>query len=60
VNKTCSTHRRDVKCTYFAAKPEGNRPLIICMQRIEHNIKRELGEIGYKSVDWLYLDQDMN
>jgi hypothetical protein len=42
----------------FAGKPEGNRPLGRPRRRWEEGIRMALGEIGWRSVEWIELAQD--
>jgi hypothetical protein len=42
----------------FSWKPEERRPLGRPNRRQEDNIKMNLKEIGWKSVEWIYLAQD--
>jgi hypothetical protein len=39
-------------------KPEGKRPLERTRRRWEGNIRIDLREAGWKSVDWMHLAQD--
>ena len=39
-------------------KPEGKRPLGRPRRRWEDNIKMDLQEVGYGSMDWVDLAQD--
>jgi hypothetical protein len=39
-------------------KPEGRRPLGRPRRRMEDNIKMDLREVGWGSVDWIDLVQD--
>jgi hypothetical protein len=39
-------------------KPEGKRPLGRPRCRWEENIKMDLQEVGYGSMDWIRLAQD--
>jgi hypothetical protein len=39
-------------------KPEGKRPLERPRRRWEGGIKMDLGEIGWRSVEWIHLAQD--
>jgi hypothetical protein len=39
-------------------KLEGKRPLGRAGHRWEDNIRMDLGEIGWESVDWVQLTQD--
>jgi hypothetical protein len=39
-------------------KPDGRRPLVRQRRRCVGNIKMDLREIGWGSVDWIHLDQD--
>jgi hypothetical protein len=41
----------------LVGKPEGNRPLERPRRRWEH-IRMDLGETGWKVVDWINLAQD--
>jgi hypothetical protein len=42
----------------LVAKPEGKRPLGRLRHRWEDNIKMDLREIGWGSMDWIHLVQD--
>jgi hypothetical protein len=42
-------------CTKFVGKPEGKRPLGKLRHKWEDNIKADLKDIGYESVDRIYL-----
>jgi hypothetical protein len=42
----------------FGGKPEGKRPLGRPRHRREDNIKAELQEVGFGSMDWIELAQD--
>jgi hypothetical protein len=42
----------------LAGKPEGKRPLGRPKHRWVDNIKMDVLEIGWGSVDWIDLDQD--
>jgi hypothetical protein len=39
-------------------EPEGKRPLGRTRRRWVNNIKMDLGELGWDSVDWIDLAQD--
>jgi hypothetical protein len=39
----------------LVGKPEGKRPLGRPKRRWEDNIKMDLQEVGYGSMDWIYL-----
>jgi hypothetical protein len=41
-------------------KPTGKRPLIRLRCRCVDNIRMDLGEVGWVSVDWIGLAQDRN
>ena len=41
-------------------KPEGKRPLGRPRRRCEDNIKMDLQEVGFGSMDWIELAQDRN
>jgi hypothetical protein len=42
----------------LVGKPEGKRSLVRTRRRWEDNIKMDLREILWESVDWMYLAQD--
>jgi hypothetical protein len=42
----------------LARKPEGKRPLGRPRSKWEDNIKMDLEEVGYGSMDWFQLGQD--
>jgi hypothetical protein len=42
----------------LVGKPEGKRPLGTSKHRWGNNIKMDLKEIGWESVEWLHLAQD--
>jgi hypothetical protein len=42
----------------LVGNPEGNRPLRRTRRRWEDNIKMDLREIGWGSMDWIDLAQD--
>ena len=42
----------------WMGKPEGKRPLGRTRHRCEDNIKMDLQEVGYGSMDWIELAQD--
>jgi len=42
----------------LAGKPEGKKQLGRSKQRWEDNIKMDLKETGWVSMDWIYLVQD--
>jgi hypothetical protein len=44
--------------TIFVGKREEKRPLGRPWRRWEYNVRMELRETAWKSVDWLYLIQD--
>jgi hypothetical protein len=47
-------------CRLFVGKPEGKRPLGRARRRWVHNIRMDLGEVGWGDVDWIGLAQNMN
>jgi hypothetical protein len=55
---SCSSRRRDEKCIKMFYKSEGKRPLGKHRGRWWDNTKMDLTEIGWESVDWMYLAQD--
>jgi len=42
---------------FFVGKPEGKGPFGRRRRRWENNIRMDLGEIGWKVVDWMHLAQ---
>ena len=42
----------------LVGKPEGKRPLRRFRDRWEDNIKRDLQQVGYGGMEWIYLAQD--
>jgi hypothetical protein len=44
----------------LVGKPESNRPLGRSRRRWEDIIRMDLGEIGWKIVDWIRLAEDRN
>jgi len=42
----------------LVGKPEGKRPLGRPRRRWEDNIRMDLREVGWESVDWMHLAQD--
>ena len=42
----------------LVGKPEGKRPLGRPLRRWEDNIKMDLQEVGYGSMNWIELAQD--
>jgi hypothetical protein len=55
----CGAHG-EVRGSYniLVGKPEGRRPLGRPRRRWEYNIKKDIGEIGFRDVDWIHLAQD--
>jgi hypothetical protein len=44
--------------TNFGWKHKGERPFGRPRHKWENNIRVDLGEIGWKNVDWMHLAQD--
>jgi hypothetical protein len=42
----------------LVGKPEGKRPLGRLRRMWENNIKMDLQEVGFESVDWIQVAQD--
>jgi hypothetical protein len=42
----------------LVGRPEGNRPLGRPRRRREDNIKMDLQEVGWQSMDWIDMGQD--
>jgi len=55
---TCSTYGGGGVYTVFVGKPEGKKPLGKSRRRWEDNIKMDLQEVGYESMDWIELAED--
>jgi hypothetical protein len=50
---------RGQACTgFWWVKPEGKRPLGRPRHRWEDNVKVDLQEVGYGSLEWIELAQD--
>jgi hypothetical protein len=47
-------------CRLLVGKPEGKRPLGRSRRRFVHNIRMDLGEVGWGDVDWIGLAKDRN
>jgi hypothetical protein len=47
-------------CRLLVGKPEGRRPLGGPRRRWVHNIRMDLGEVGWGDVDWIGMAQDRN
>jgi hypothetical protein len=47
-------------CRFLVGKPEGKRPLGRPRRRGADNITMDLGEVGWRDVDWIGLAQDRN
>jgi len=59
MGRACNMHGRDEKCVHSSArKPEGNRSLCACRCRWEDNIKLDLKDVIYETVDFIHLGQD--
>jgi hypothetical protein len=59
MGRACSDFggKRDA-CTILVGKPEGERPLARPTHRWEHNIKMDLGELGWGVMHWIDVAQD--
>jgi len=58
---TCSKHGRGEKFVRsFVGKPEGKRPLGRSRRRCKDNIRMDLKETDWESVDGMHLAQDMD
>jgi hypothetical protein len=44
----------------LVGKPEGKRPLGRPRRRWVDNIRMDLGEVGWRDVDWIGLTKDRN
>jgi hypothetical protein len=57
----CSTNgERRITYRILVGKPEAKRPLGRPRRRWMKNIKMDLREIGWASIDWINLAQDRN
>jgi hypothetical protein len=43
-------------CRGLVGKHEGHKPLL--RRRLEDNIKMDLQEFGWRSIDWIYFAED--
>jgi hypothetical protein len=59
VGRACSTHggKRNA-CGILVAQPEGKRSLGRPRRRWEDNIKLNVRELGWGSMDWINLNRD--
>jgi hypothetical protein len=59
MGRACSTNgaKRNAY-RILAGEPEGKRPLRRSRRRCMENIKMDLREIGWGSMDWIHLAQD--
>jgi hypothetical protein len=53
-------HKADGYGTVFVGRPEGRRPLARPRRLWEDDTKIYLEELGWRSMDWLYLAQETN
>jgi hypothetical protein len=61
MGSACSTNgERRNAYRILVGKPEGRRPLGRPRRRWVDNIKMDLREIGWNSIDWIDLVQDRN
>jgi hypothetical protein len=60
MSRACSTNGGEEECIYriLMGNPEGKRPLGRPRLRWVDNIKTDLREIGWDSMDWIDLAQD--
>jgi hypothetical protein len=59
MNGSCSTNgERKNANRLMVIKPEGKRPVGRPRRRWVHNIRMDLGEVGWGDVDWIGLAQD--
>ena len=60
MGRACGIYVREKRnaCGVLVRKPEGNRPLGRPRHKRECNI--DLKEIGWESMDWIHLAQDMD
>jgi hypothetical protein len=58
MDMACSTNgEKKNACKILVAKPEGKRPLGRLRSRWVNNIKMDLTERGWNSIDWIDLAQ---
>jgi hypothetical protein len=61
MGRACSKHgEKRSACRTLVGRPEGYRSLIRPRRRWEDNIKMDLREIGWGSMDWIDLAQVMD
>jgi hypothetical protein len=53
-----NSHNHPVYRSILVGKPEGKRPLVGPKRRLEDNIERDLREIEWGGMYWIYLAQD--
>jgi hypothetical protein len=59
MGRICSTYGEEAGAYRILVRtPEGRRPLGSLRRRWEDNIKMDLPEIGWESMDWIDLAQD--
>jgi hypothetical protein len=59
MGRACSTNgEKRNACRISVGKPEGKSPLGRPRRRWEDNIRMDLREIGWNSMDWMDLAQD--
>jgi hypothetical protein len=59
MDRACGTHgEKRNACRVLVRKPEGKTPLGRARRRWEDNIKIDLREIGWGSIDGIHLGQD--
>jgi hypothetical protein len=60
MGRACSTNAERNAYRILVGKPEGERPLERPRRRWMDNIKMDLREIGWDSMDWINLAQEMD
>jgi len=56
--RTCKTRGREMYAKFFSENLEVKRQVGKPRRRLEDNIRTDLRQIVWKSVDWLQLAQD--
>jgi hypothetical protein len=58
MGRACNTNGAEEEHMLLLGNPEGERPLGRPKHMLVHNIKMDLGEIGWGDMDWIGLAQD--
>jgi hypothetical protein len=59
MGRACSTRGEKINAYgILVGTPKGKKPLGRLMLRWEDSIKIDIGEIGWRGMDWIYLGED--